>query len=568
MKQSRAFIPTMREIPTDVEMKSHQLLLRAGFLRQHASGIYSYLPFGLKVLKKIEAIVQEEMEAFGAVEIKSASLQKESLARLFNLTENKAHQLFQVADNKNRQYTIGSLHKEQMITLIKEEIHSYKQLPIMLYQIMTSFQNLRRPRFGLIESRELVQKEAYSFHHSKEALRVEYEEMKRAYRMIFSKLHLKYYELSDDIKFDENEYRQQFIAPLEEGDEVIAYSSTGGFSESLVQARATNIHEPSTKALKEVERVVVASQHTDKIIDTLKIPLEQFLKTWIYRVEEDFVAIVMRGDHTLNAEKLKRLLQSNAISLAGEEAVQKLLSCNTKSVGPIQLPVEVRVLADEAVKSVVNGVSGANENGMYFKNINPERDFAVNKYADLRYIEEGELAPDGVGTIQFTNGIELGQLSSFGTSYSRLAEANFVDELGKQHPLNIGYYEINLSRMLAIVAEQHHDESGLNWPKSLAPCDVHLIPIDLQDEHQYDLAMNLYHLLRSYRFEVLLDDRIERVGVKFQDADLIGLPIRITIGKKAEEGILEAKFRDTGEVVEWQIGEVTEKLQTYFTTIG
>lgn len=568
MKQSRAFIPTMREIPTDVEMKSHQLLLRAGFLRQHASGVYSYLPFGLKVLKKIEAIVQREMEALGAIEMKSASLQKESLARLFNLTENKVHQLFQVSDNKNRQYTIGSLHKEQIITLLKEEIHSYKQLPLMLYQIMTSFQNLTRPRFGLMESRELVQKEAYSFHYSAEDLRAEYEEMKRTYRMIFSKLHLKYYELSDDIRFDKDEYRQQFIAPLEEGDEIIAYSSTGGFSESIVQAQATNIQEPSTRVLKDVERVMVESQNQDEITDLLKASPKQFLKTTIYRVEEDFVAIVMRSDHTLNEEKLKRVLQSNDVSLAEEEAVKTLFSCDIKSVGPVQLPVEVRVLADEAVKFVVNGVSGANENGVYLKNINPERDFAVNKYADLRYIEEGELAPDGVGTVRFTNGIELGQLSSFGTSYSRLAEANYVDELGEQHPLNIGYYEINLSRMLAIVAEQHHDESGLKWPKSLAPCDIHLIPIDLHDEHQYDLAMNLYHLLQSYHFEVLLDDRMERAGVKFQDADLIGLPIRITIGKKAHEGILEAKFRDTGEVVEWQIGEVTEKLQTYFTTIG
>ncbi len=569
MKQSRAFIPTIREIPTDVEMKSHQLLLRAGFLRQHASGVYSYLPFGLKVLKKIEAIVREEMEAIAAVEIKSASLQKENLIQLFGLTEDEESHLFHVKDHKNRQYTVGGLHKEQMMTLIKEEIHSYKQLPLMLYQMMTRFQDLTRPRYGLIESRELVKKEAYSFHHSKESLQKEYEEVKRAYQSVFSKLHLKHFELSADIGVESDQYHQQFIAPLDEGNKTIAYSSTSGFSENIVQAPAVNEQGKLNETLEEVERVSTPGQKTiEDVAIFLEMPMDKLLKTLIYEVENDFIAVISRGDHQINEEKLKRVLQSTSVRLAEEKDVEDLLSCEIGSIGPVQLPVDVRILADEAVKSVVNGISGANENDTHLLNVNPERDFAVNEYVDLRYIEEGELAPDGVGTIHFTQGVEVARLSSLGTAYSTLAEANFVDELSEKTPVNIGFYEMHVSRMLALLAEQHHDEFGLKWPKELAPCDIHLIPIDLNDEHQYELAMNLYNLLQSYRFEVLLDDRAERAGVKFQDADLIGLPIRITVGKKAEEGILEVKFRDTGETAEWQIGEVTEKLQAYFTKIG
>lgn len=569
MRQSRAFIPTMREIPTDVEMKSHQLLLRAGFLRQHASGVYSYLPFGLKVLKKIESIVHEEMEAIDAVEIKSATLQKEKLAQTYAVSVEEQAQLLDVKDHKNRQYAVGKLHKEQITSLIKEEVHSYKQLPLLFYQIMTSFQDLNRPRFGLVESRELVKKEAYSFHSSQEDLQLKYEEMKQAYRNIFTRLHLKQYELSGVTEYSNHQYYQQFITPLAEGNETIVYSSMGDFAENLERAPAPYRDDVTDETLKEVEKIQTSDQQAIKdVVSSLNLPREKFLKTLIYQVEDDFVAVLSRGDDEISETKLRRAVGSSDVALADEHMVEDLLNCEIGSVGPIQLPIEVRVIADHAIKSVVNGISGANEAGAYLMNVNAERDFTVNEYADLRYIKEGEIASDGSGPLHFTKGVEVARLSSLGTSYSEFADVNIVDASSNKMPVEIGFYEMNLSRILALLAEQHHDEHGLKWPKDLTPCDIHLIPIDLNDTDQLELATNLYKLLQSYRYEVLFDDRAERAGVKFQDADLIGLPIRVTIGKKAAEGILEVKFRETGETAEWQIGEVTEKLQAYFTMNG
>ena len=563
MKQSRAFIPTMREIPTDVEIKSHQLLLRAGFLRQHTSGVYSYLPFGLKVLKKIEAIVHEEMEAIDAVEMKVPVLQKEKLVQLETPDEEEFSNLFQVADSKKRQYVLGALHKELVTSLIEEEVQSYKQLPLTLYQIVTRFQDRQRPRYGLIKNRESVIQEAYSFHHSKEDLQETYEQMKEAYRTIFSKLHLEQYPIEMEEK--STKIGHQFIALAAEGDEEIAHSQTGSFVARIDEAAVSHVDEQPTEPLQALEEVDTSEQRTiEDIVTMLNISIEKYLKTFIYEVDGEMIAVISRADYPVNELKLKKAVQATTVKLADPQVVEDLLSCDVHSIGPIQLPIGVKVFADHAVSTVVNGVAGANENGRHWVNVNPERDFAVNEYIDLRHIQEGDLAPDGIGTIQFSKGFEVGRTTSLGADFSKEMQAFYVDEAGEQSPFLMGCYQLDLSRIMAILAEQYHDHTGLTWPKNLAPYDIHLVPIDLNDEKQRELATNLYHLLQTYRFGVLFDDRTERAGVKFQDADLIGLPIRITIGQKAEEGILEIKFRNTGETTEWQVEEVTEKLQAYF----
>lgn len=564
MRQSRAFIPTMREIPTDAESKSHQLLLRAGFMRQHTSGVYSYLPFGLKVLKKIELIVREEMEGVDAVEMRVASLQKETLTQTFQLAENSSAGLLQVEDRKHRQYVVGALHKEIITSLIHEEIHSYKELPLTLYQIVTKFQDEVRPRFGLIQSREYVKKEAYSFHHSAEARQAKYEQMKTAYHAIFTKLHIEQYAVEADLEVAPHTH--QFIAPVDKGDERIAFSETGSFAALAKQAAVSTLYEKSEEALQDLTKVrLVDDDPTDKVATDLAVPIEKVLKTRIYDIDGELMAVVYRGDYEISEAKLQKAVGATAVKLAANHVVEKLLSCQADSIGPIQLPVGVKVIADHSASSVVNGVSGANENDVYWENVNPERDFAVNEYADLRFAKEGDFAPEGVGLIHFTQGFEVGRITSLGTDFSAAGKATYIDEAGESQPFEMGFYELNLSRVMALIAEQYHDDDGLKWPKNLAPYDIHLVPIDLNDEEQYELATNLYKLLQSYRFGVLFDDRAERAGVKFQDADLIGLPIRITIGQKAAEGILEIKFRETGETAEWQVGEVTEKLQAYFT---
>lgn len=564
MKQSQAFIPTMREIPADVESKSHQLLLRAGFLRQHTSGIYSYLPFGLKVLRKIEKIIREEMDAIEMVEMRSATLHKEALAKTFIADDNISAHYMQVEDRKQRQYAIGAFYQELVTSLVQEEVHSYKQLPLMLYQIVTSIQDELRPRYGLIQSREFVKQEAYSFHHSSEDLAEKYLLMKEAYTAIFNRLQLKQYVIEYDSK--ELQYAHQFIAPADGGDERIAYSHTGTYAANIEEAAVSIEYEKSDEEPLVLEKIQMDKQETIvEVAHALDIPLDKCIQTFIYEVDGELIAVIGRGDYKISELKLKKALNASSVYLATDEAVESLLSCVVGSIGPIQLPIGIQVIADYAVSSIVNGISGANENGAYWLNISPERDFAVNEYADLRYAFEEDVAPDGIGKLSLTEGYEVGRVTSLGTSYSEEGQVGYTDENGEKKPFMMGVYELNLSRIIAILAEQHHDEAGLKWPKNLAPYDIHLVPIDLNDEHQSELAINIYKLLQSYRFAVLFDDRVERAGVKFQDADLIGLPIRITIGQKAEEGILEVKFRDTGETTEWQIGELTEKLQAYFT---
>lgn len=564
MKQSQAFIPTMREIPADVESKSHQLLLRAGFLRQHTSGIYSYLPFGLKVLRKIEKIIREEMDAIEMVEMRSATLHKEALAKTFIADDNISAHYMQVEDRKQRQYAIGAFYQELVTSLVQEEVHSYKQLPLMLYQIVTSIQDELRPRYGLIQSREFVKQEAYSFHHSSEDLAEKYLLMKEAYTAIFNRLQLKQYVIEYDSK--ELQYAHQFIAPADGGDERIAYSHTGTYAANIEEAAVSIEYEKSDEEPLVLEKIQMDKQETIvEVAHALDIPLDKCIQTFIYEVDGELIAVIGRGDYKISELKLKKALNASSIYLATDEAVESLLSCAVGFIGPIQLPIGIQVIADYAVSSIVNGISGANENGAYWLNISPERDFAVNEYADLRYAFEEDVAPDGIGKLSLTEGYEVGRVTSLGTSYSEEGQVGYTDENGEKKPFMMGVYELNLSRIIAILAEQHHDEAGLKWPKNLAPYDIHLVPIDLNDEHQSELAINIYKLLQSYRFAVLFDDRVERAGVKFQDADLIGLPIRITIGQKAEEGILEVKFRDTGETTEWQIGELTEKLQAYFT---
>jgi prolyl-tRNA synthetase len=555
----------MRETPSDAEIRSHQLLLRAGFIRQTTSGIYSYLPLGKKVLSKIEKIVREEMEAIDAVEVLMPAMQHAELWQESDRWYNYGSELFRLKDRHNREFALGATHEEVITALVRDELKSYKQLPLTMYQIQTKFRDEQRPRFGLLRGREFIMKDAYSFHASEESLDEKYQDMKQAYTNIFTRLGLNFRSVIADAGAIGGTGTHEFMALSEIGEDTIAYSDSSQYAANVEMAEVLNDYAKSDEPLKEIEKISTPDMRTiDEVASFLDVETSKVIKTLVFNIDGDLVVVLSRGDHEINDIKLKNALDATSVEFAYEGDIYELLSCEVGSIGPVKLPVGVKVIADNAVAAIVNGVAGANEDGFHLINVNPERDFAVDKYLDLRFIEEGDPSPDGEGSVKFAKGIEVGHIFKLGTTYSEPMSGTYLDDNGRAKPYIMGCYGIGVSRIMAAVAEQFNDENGLKWPKNLAPFDIHLVPINLNNEDQKEVANNLYKLLKSYKFDVLYDDRSVRAGVKFTDSDLIGLPIRITIGKKAAEGIVEVKFRESGESTEWHVEEITEKLQEFF----
>lgn len=565
MKQSKTFIPTLREVPADAEVKSHKQLLRAGFIRQNTSGVYSYLPLAKRVLTKIETIIREEMEAINSIELLMPSLQSAELWQESGRWEKYGPELMRLKDRHDRDFALGPTHEEVITTLVRDEIKSYKKLPLTLYQIQTKFRDEKRPRFGLLRGREFIMKDAYSFHASRESLDETYEDMYRAYSNIFSRLGLNYRAVIADAGSIGGKGTHEFMVLSEIGEDTIAYSDTSDYAANIEMAEVIVDYQSSDEALKDVEKVATPEQKTIEDVSAfLKVEPANVIKSLVFDVDGELVVVLSRGDHEINDIKLKNALDAGSVELASEAAIQELLGCGVGSIGPVKLPVDVKVVADHAIKSIRNGIAGANEDGFHLVNVNPERDFAVNDYLDIRFIQEGDPSPDGQGNIKFAEGIEVGHIFKLGTTYSAKMNGTFLDEQGKAQPFIMGCYGIGVSRILAAVAEHFQDDNGFTWPTQLAPYDIHVVPVNTKDEAQVTLAEELYGLLKSYRYDVLLDDRPERAGVKFADADLIGLPVRVTVGKKATEGIVEVKLRQTGETFEWKKEEVIDRLNEFF----
>lgn len=566
MKQSRTFIPTMREEPSDADIKSHQLLLRAGFIRQNTSGIYSFLPLGKKVLQKIEKIIREEMEAIDAVEVFMPAMQQAELWQETGRWSAYGPELFRLKDRHNREFALGATHEEVITSLVRDEVKSYKKLPLTMFQIQTKFRDEQRPRFGLLRGREFIMKDAYSFHATEDSLHDKYMDMMQAYTNIFTRLGLDFRAVIADGGSIGGTGTHEFMALSDIGEDTIAYSDSSSYAANIEMAEVNVVYEKRDESLKAVDKVATPDQRTiDEVVSFLEVDVERLIKTLIFKADEELIVVLSRGDHEINDIKLGNALGATIVELAHEADVLELLSCHVGSIGPVKLPVGLKVIADHAVASIVNGICGANEDGFHLTNVNPERDFAVDRYEDLRFIREGDASPDGNGTIQFAKGIEVGHIFKLGTTYSESMAATFLDDQGKAKPFIMGCYGIGVSRIMAAVAEQYNDENGLKWPTKLAPFDVHLVTVNVKDDSQVGLAEELYTILKSYRYDVLYDDRPERAGVKFADSDLIGLPVRITIGKKAADGIVEVKFRQTGDSFEWRKEEITEKLQAFFS---
>ncbi|MCC3357436.1 proline--tRNA ligase [Bacillus sp. REN16] len=564
MKQSMTLIPTLREVPSDAEIKSHQLLIRAGFIRQNASGVYSYLPLAKRVLQKIENIVREEMERAGAAELLMPALTAAELWQESGRWYSYGPELMRLHDRHERDFVLGPTHEEVITSLVRDEIKSYKRLPITLYQIQTKFRDEKRPRFGLLRGREFIMKDAYSFHANQESLHEVYEKMYTAYSNVFARCGLNFRAVIADSGAMGGKDTHEFMVLSKVGEDTIAYSDTSSFAANIEMAPVVMEYPKSDEPMKELEKVETIGKKTiEEVADFLDTSKDKCIKSLLFEVDEKFVLVLARGDHEVNDIKVKNLLEATNVELASTEDTERIMGCTVGSLGAINIAKEISIIADHAVSSVVNGVCGANEENYHFVNVNPDRDFEGIQYADLRFIMEGDPSPDGQGKIVFAEGIEVGHIFKLGTRYSEAMGATFLDENGRTQPMIMGCYGIGVSRTLSAVAEQSNDENGLIWPENLAPYDLHLIPVNMKNEEQKALSESLYVTLQESGYDILFDDRIERPGVKFADSDLIGLPIRVTVGKRASEGIVEVKIRKTGETLEINIENLIETIKKY-----
>ncbi|MFB9762299.1 MULTISPECIES: proline--tRNA ligase [Bacillaceae] len=564
MRQSMMFSPTLREVPSDAEVRSHQLLLRAGFMRQNASGIYSFLPLGLKVLQKVEGIIREEMENAGAMELLMPALQPAELWQESGRWYSYGPELMRMNDRHSREFALGATHEEVITALVRDEVKSYKKLPLTLYQIQTKFRDEKRPRFGLLRGREFLMKDAYSFHSSRESLDEVYNKMYEAYSNVFRRCGLNFRAVIADAGAIGGKGTHEFMILSDIGEDTIAYSDTSDYAANVEMAEVVATYEKSSEAMKELEKVATPNQKSiDEVAAFLQMEETSCIKSMVFQVDDKFVLVLVRGNHEVNDVKVKNLYGASVVELASPEDVQRLMNCTFGSLGPIGVSDELEIIADHAVAAIVNGSCGANEEGYHYVNVNPGRDFTVSQYADLRFIEEGDPSPDGQGTIKFALGIEAGHIFKLGTRYSEAMDATYLDENGKTQPLIMGCYGIGVSRVVAAIAEQFNDESGLLWPSAVAPFHVHVIPVNVKTDIQREKAEYIYQSLKKQGIDTLLDDRPERAGVKFADSDLFGIPVRVTVGKKAEEGIVEVKVRATGESEEVHI----EGLYEYITNI-
>ncbi|WP_017471920.1 proline--tRNA ligase [Amphibacillus jilinensis] len=561
MRQSKTLIPTLKEVPADADVASHQWLLRAGFIRQNFSGVYSFLPLGKRVLDKIETIVRHEMDRIGANEMLMPVIQSADLWRESGRWDKMGAELMRLNDRHNREFVLGPTHEEVVTSIIRDEVKSYKKLPLTVYQIQNKFRDERRPRFGLLRGREFIMKDAYSFHTSDTSLDQSYQEMYQTYSRIFKRLGLNFRAVIADSGAMGGKDTHEFMALSKVGEDTIAFSTESDYAANIEMAEVIDHYTPAVADTKPYTKIETPNQRTmQEVADFLGHKLEEGFKSLLFKVDDGYVLAVTRGDHEVNEIKLKHYLKADNVELATEEQTAHVMGASFGSLGPIDVSTDIRVICDYAIRSVASASCGANEEGMHYVNVNPTRDLKNVEYTDLRFIKEGDPSPDGKGTIEFAEGIEIGQVFKLGTFYADQLGATYLNEQGKAATVMMGCYGIGISRTMAAIVEQYHDDKGIVWPSSVAPFQVHLLVLNSKKPEQSQLGDMLYNKLLDAGFEVLYDDRNERAGVKFADSDLIGIPHRITVGKQAADGIVECKVRHSGEQSECHETEVVDYL--------
>jgi prolyl-tRNA synthetase len=549
MRYSSYFIPTQKEVPADAEIISHQLMVRAGMIRKLTSGIYTYLPVGLRSIRKVENIVREEMNRAGAIEVLMPSVQPAELWQESGRWEYYGRELLRFKDRHDREACMGPTHEEVITDLVRKEIHSYKQMPINLYQIQTKFRDEIRPRFGIMRGREFIMKDAYSFDVDEAGANSSYEAMYEAYERIFKRCGLKFRPVEADSGTIGGSYSHEFMVLAESGEDQIVNCTGCDYAANLERAEVKEeaVSSPDADGFEALDRVDTPDQRTiDEVTEFLNITSEQLVKTLIYVVDEEPVAVLIRGDHELNDAKLKNALDAQAVEMASERMVEEATGAPLGFAGPVGL--KIKVVADNEIKAMKNFVVGGNEKDLHLKNVNLEWDFKPSLFGDLRTIAPGDACPRCGGHIAFGRGIEVGHVFKLGVKYSEAMKAVFLNEQGKEMPMIMGCYGIGIGRTVAAAIEQNHDKDGIVFPAPVAPFEVTILPLQMHNEDVVEEASKIYGDLLDMGIDVLLDDRDERAGVKFKDADLLGIPVRITVGSRGlKNGEVEVKLRSEPE---------------------
>ncbi|WP_297793687.1 proline--tRNA ligase [uncultured Marinobacter sp.] len=551
MRASRFLIATQKETPADAEVISHQLMLRAGMIRKLASGLYTWLPMGLRTLRKVERIVREEMDKSGAQEVLMPAVQPAELWQESGRWEQYGGELLRMNDRHGRDFCFGPTHEEVITDVIRNELKSYKELPSNFYQIQTKFRDERRPRFGVMRAREFIMKDAYSFHLNAESLNETYEVMHRTYCAIFDRLGLDYRPVQADSGAIGGSASHEFHVLASSGEDDIVFSSDSDYAANIEKAEAVAPAGDRPAPSEELKEVSTPDQRTiDAVAEFLGIDANRTVKTLLVKADEDengesgLVALILRGDHTLNEIKAENLAGvAEPLTMATDEEIEKATGCKAGSIGPVNLPVPV--IVDRSAAHLADFVCGANKEGFHLTGVNWGRDAELDRVEDLRNVVEGDASPDGKGTLEIRRGIEVGHIFKLGNKYSTAMNATVLDENGKSVILEMGCYGIGVSRIVAASIEQNHDDKGIIWPEAIAPFEVAVVTLNAHKSPKVaEAGEKLYNQLRQAGFDVLLDDRKERPGVKFADMELIGIPHRFVVSDRGiEAGTLEYKGR-------------------------
>ena len=563
MKLSKMLISTLREVPGEAEIASHQLMLRAGMIRKSATGIYTFMPNGVRVLKNVENIVREEMDRAGAQEFLASALIPANLWQESGRWDVMGSEMIRLKDRNGRDFCLGPTHEEVFTDLARNEIKSYKQLPLNLYQIQTKYRDERRPRFGVMRSREFIMKDAYSFDKDNEGLDISYMKMYEAYNKIFTRCDLEFSAVEADSGAMGGAGSAEFMVKSDIGEDEIAFCTGCNYAANTEKA-TSKLEDAEKEEEKELNKIATPDVRTiEELVTFFNTSNKKFAKTLIYKADGKVVAVMVRGDRSLNETKVSNALGGiMELEMADAETVLKATSAEIGFAGPIGLQVDT-LLVDEEVTRMSNFIVGANDTGYHYENVNYERDFN-GIVGDYKLVAEGDMCPRCGSPINIRRGVEVGHIFKLGTKYSESMGANYLDENGKEKPLVMGCYGIGINRTVAAIIEQHHDENGILWPMAVAPYKVIVMPANVKNEEQMNTAEKIYEDLKTRGVDVLLDDRNERVGVKFKDADLIGIPIRVTVGKKVVEDIVEFKLRKNQDIEEVNIEDVVGRIEKEF----
>ena len=549
MRISELFLPTLREVPQDAEIESHKLMLKAGLIRKVASGIYSYLPLGLRTLKKVEQIVREEMDRIGAQELLFPAILPREIWDETGRWQLYGEEMFKLKDRKGREFCLGPTHEEAVVDLARGEIRSYKELPKTFYQIQTKYRDELRPRFGVMRAREFIMKDAYSFNATEESLDETYEKMFNAYIRIFKRCGLTVIPIKADSGAIGGKVSNEFVVKSEKaGESKFVFCPKCGYAANIDAAESKDSDPLSKEEEKPLEKIATPNMKTvEDVSKFLQVDKRYIIKSLVYKLDDTFVLASLRGDDELNEIKLKNLFNAGSIRKATDEEVKNIIGASVGSIGPVN--VKIKVVLDKRVSKMKNFITGANIDGFHFKNVNIGRDFTPDITADIRVVKEGDLCPVCGTPMEMYEGVELGHTFKLGTKYSEKMQAKFLDKDGKEKYFIMGCYGIGIGRTVAAIIEQYNDKFGIKWPITVAPFEVEILPLNRSDKIIQDEAEKLYRLFKENNVEVLIDDRDDvSAGVKFNDADLIGIPYQIIVGKTfKKDKKMEVKKRMTGE---------------------